>query len=58
MGETGSSSGGISLAPPSSTAAEASASIQQPSEAMPRGVTECPASRSPWATVRAERTDT
>jgi hypothetical protein len=58
VGATGTSSGGISLAAPPITAAEASASIQQPSEAMPRGVTVCPASRSPCATVRAERIDT
>ena len=39
VGAIGSSSGGISLDTPSITAAEASASIQQPSAAMPSGVT-------------------
>jgi hypothetical protein len=39
VGAIGSSSGAIVAMPPVSTASEASASIQQPSWAMPSGVT-------------------
>ncbi len=49
---------GISLKSPPITASDASPSIQQPSAAMPSGVTECPASLSPAITVRAERIET
>src|SRR5215207_816746 len=59
VGAAGSSSGGISrVASLAITASEASASIQQPSCAIPSGVTLWPASRRPLTTVRAERIET